>query len=278
MGSLDGKVAFITGAARGQGRAHAVRLATDGADIIGIDVPHATPTVPHSLGTATDLAETVRLVESLGRRIVTYEVDVRDAEALATAVRDGVAVLGRLDIVVANAGVSQRLVNLWETTLEEWDDQIAINLTGVFNTIRAVVPVLLEADRGGAIVLTSSGAGLAGVRNIGAYGAAKHGVVGLAKTLANELARHDIRVNAVCPGTVGTPMVTGNATQDAVFSPDVANPTLEHTKEVLRKVAPLGRPWLEPEDIANAVAFLVGPEGRYITGIAMPVDQGVVNK
>ncbi|EIV91743.1 mycofactocin-coupled SDR family oxidoreductase [Frankia sp. QA3] len=278
MGRVEGKVALVTGAARGQGRSHAVRLAQEGADLILLDVLEDLPTIDYGLGTRADLAETVAAVEAAGRRVVWDQADVRDGDAVGDLVARGVAELGGLDIVSANAGISPRLAKLWEITAQEWDDQIAVNLTGVFNTIRAVVPPMIAAGRGGAIVLTSSGAGLAGIPHLGAYNASKHGVVGLALTLANELARHDIRVNALCPGTVGTPMVTENRSQHRFFRPDLEAPGLAETKAALAKVSPLGRPWIEPIDVTNALLWLVSDEGRYVTGVALPIDQGTHNR
>ncbi|KJE22712.1 oxidoreductase, SDR family [Frankia torreyi] len=278
MSRLEGKVALVTGAARGQGRSHAVRLAEEGADLILVDVLKDLPTLEYGLGTDADLAETVAAVEALDRRVVWGQADVRDADALQALVDRGVGELGRLDIVSANAGISPRLAKLWEITPAEWDEQISVNLTGVFTTIRAVVPPMIAGGRGGAIVLTSSGAGLAGIPHLGAYNASKHGVVGLALTLANELARHDIRVNALCPGTVGTPMVTQNRAQYGVFRPDLDNPNLADTMVALKKVSPLGRPWIEPIDVTNALLWLVSDEGRYVTGITLPIDQGTRNR
>ncbi|MCM3922199.1 mycofactocin-coupled SDR family oxidoreductase [Frankia sp. AiPs1] len=278
MSRLEGKVALVTGAARGQGRSHAVRLAEEGADLILVDVLRDLPTLEYGLATADDLAATVAAVEAAGRRVVWGQADVRDGDALQALVDRGVGELGRLDIVSANAGISPRLVKLWEITPAEWDEQISVNLTGAFNTIRAVVPPMIAGGRGGAIVLTSSGAGLAGIPHLGAYNASKHGVVGLALTLANELARHDIRVNALCPGTVGTPMVTQNRAQYGVFRPDLEDPNLADTKEALKRVSPLGRPWIEPIDVTNALLWLVSDEGRYVTGITLPIDQGTRNR
>ena len=278
MGRVEGKVALVTGAARGQGRSHAIRLAEEGADLILLDVLENLPTLEYDLGTETDLAETVAAVEALDRRVVWGQADVRDADALRELVTRGVGELGALDIVSANAGISPRLAKIWEITPQEWGDQIAVNLTGVFNTIRVVVPPMIAGGRGGAIVLTSSGAGLAGIPHLGAYNASKHGVVGLALTLANELARHDIRVNALCPGTVGTPMVTQNRSQHSFFRPDLPAPSLTDTMAALKKVSPLGRPWIEPIDVSNALLWLVSDEGRYVTGITLPIDQGTRNR
>jgi SDR family mycofactocin-dependent oxidoreductase len=278
MGRVEGKVALVTGAGRGQGRSHAIRLAEEGADLILVDVLTDLPTLDYSLSSEADLMETVNAAESAGAKVSWGRADVRDFGALSAVVEQGLAQFGHLDIVAANAGISPRLAKLWEITPAEWDDMIAVNLTGVFNTIRAVVPPMIEAGTGGAIVLTSSGAGLKGIPHLGAYNASKHGVVGLALTLANELARHRIRVNAICPGTVGTPMVTQNIPQFNFFRPDLESPELQDVLSAFRKVAPLGQPWVEVEDITNALLYLVSDDGRYVTGTTMSVDQGTSNR
>ncbi|MFC5950438.1 mycofactocin-coupled SDR family oxidoreductase [Pseudonocardia lutea] len=275
MSGLQGKVALITGAARGQGRSHAIRLAEDGADIIAIDVAEDIPTVPFPGATPEDLAETVSLVEKLDRRIVARQVDVRDVSALTEAVSDGVTELGgRLDIVLANAGIFGTPGKVWEMSDELWQTTIDVNLTGVFTTVRAAVPHMLAAGNGGSIVLTSSAAGLKGVPNYGNYAAAKHGVTGLAKTLAMELAEHGIRVNSVHPGSVDTTMII-NDTTFKVFAPDLEHPTKEDVSANFATTNLLPIPWLEPRDISNAVAWLVSDEARYVTGIQLPVDAGM---
>ena len=206
-GRVAGKVAFITGAARGQGRAHAIRLAEEGADIIAVDILRDYDTVSYGMASPEDLAETVKAVEALDRRIVASQADVRDAAALRAAVDDGVAQLGRLDIVSANAGICT--VQSWdEVTAAVWQDTLDTNLTGVWNTMVASVPHLIAAG-GGSIICTSSTAGLKGLPYFAPYVAAKHGVVGIARTMANELARHHIRVNTVHPTGVDTPMGAG---------------------------------------------------------------------
>jgi SDR family mycofactocin-dependent oxidoreductase len=278
MGLLEGKVAFITGVARGQGRSHAVRLAEEGADIIGIDALTDYATMSYAMGTQADLDETVALVEKHGRRLLAIQADVRDRGAVKAAVDAGVAEFGRLDIACANAGISQPGGPLWEQTSAEWQDVIDVNLTGVFHTVAAVVPAMLAAGNGGSIIVTSSGAGLKTFPNIGAYNASKFGVVGLARTLANELAASGIRVNTICPGTVGTPMVTANEAQFPIFRPDLENPTLEDCKPAFASMMPMGLPWVEVEDISNAVVFLASDQARYITGITLPVDQGSNNR
>jgi SDR family mycofactocin-dependent oxidoreductase len=278
MGKLEGKVAFITGAARGQGRSHAVRLAQEGADIIAVDVLEQVGSVGYPLATQEDLDETVRLVENLDRRIVASKADVRDSAALKAAVEDGVAQLGRLDIVLANAGIAS-FAPVEELTDEMWDDMIDINLTGVFKTVRAAVPHIKAGGAGGAIVLTSSTAGIKGMGNLAHYVAAKHGVVGLVKTLANELAPHMIRVNSVHPTSVDTMMIHNEQTY-GLFRPD--KPASEVTRadvgETFLALNALPIEWVEPVDISNAILFLVSDDARYITGVQLPVDAGSVIK
>lgn len=274
MGKLDGKVALITGAARGQGRSHAIRLAREGADIIAVDMCASVDTVPYDLATPDDLAETARQVEALDRRIVTAQVDVRDGAALRKAVDDGVAELGRLDIVCANAGITA-YVRAEEMTDEQWDDMIGINLSGVFRTARASIKHLKANENGGAIVLTSSTQGLRGAQNIAHYVSAKHGVVGLTKALALEWAPYGIRVNSVHPTSVDTPMIHNEATY-GLFRPDLkpADVTLSDVEGSFRSLNVLPVPWVEPEDVSHAIAWLVSDEARYVTGAQIPVDAG----
>lgn len=276
MGKLDGKVAFITGAARGQGRSHALKLASEGADIIAVDICSQVDSVGYPLATEDDLAETVKQVEALDRRIVASKADVRDTAQLTKAVDDGVAELGRLDIVLANAGIAT-FGPLEDLTDDIWDEMIGINLTGVFKTVRAAVPHIKAGGRGGAIVLTSSTAGIKGLANLAHYVAAKHGVVGLVKTFANELAPFDIRVNSVHPTSVNTDMIHNSETYK-LFLPDTANPTREEAAEVFKTLNALPIDWVEPVDISNAIAFLVSDDARYITGVQLPVDAGSVIK
>ena len=276
MGKLDGKVAFITGAARGQGRSHALKLAQEGADIIAVDLCRQVDSVVYPLATEADLAETVAQVEALDRRIVASTADVRDTAQLTKAVDDGVAELGRLDIVLANAGIAS-FAPIEELTDEAWDDMIGINLTGVFKTVRAAVPHLKAGGLGGAIVLTSSTAGIKGLANLAHYVAAKHGVVGLVKTLANELAPFSIRVNSVHPTAVDTDMIHNTATY-SMFMPDKPSPTRADAAEAFKTLNALPIEWVESIDISNAIAFLVSDEARYITGVQLPVDAGSVIK
>jgi SDR family mycofactocin-dependent oxidoreductase len=277
MGRVEGKVAFITGVARGQGRSHAVRLAQEGADIIGIDICKPMDTVRYPLATPEDLEETVKQVEALDRRIVAHQADVRDFAAVKAAVDDGVAQLGHVDIVSANAGINSSIVPIWETSEQEWQETVDVDLTGDWLTCKAAIPHMIEAGRGGAIVITSSGAGLKGMQNIGAYVAAKHGVIGLMRTLALELAPHRIRVNAICPGTVDTPIVNNEVTY-RLFRPDLDNPTREDVLPVMAALHVLPDTILEAVDISNALLWLASDEARYVTGVPFPVDAGAVIK
>ncbi|OBB71811.1 carveol dehydrogenase [Mycolicibacterium flavescens] len=277
-GRVEGKVAFVTGAARGQGRSHAVRLAAEGADIIAVDVckqissnddiPWATP---------DDLAETADLVKNLNRRIVTAEVDVRDYDALKAVVDGGVEQLGRLDVVVANAGIGNGGATLDKTSEDDWRDMIDVNLSGVWKTVKAAVPHILSGGRGGSIILTSSVGGLKPYPHTGHYIAAKHGVIGLMRTFAVELGQHSIRVNAVCPTNVNTPLFMNEGTMK-LFRPDLENPGPDDLAVAAQfmHVLPVG--WVEPEDVSNAVLFLASDESRYVTGLPVTIDAGSMLK
>jgi SDR family mycofactocin-dependent oxidoreductase len=276
-GRVAGKVAFITGAARGQGRSHAIRLAQEGADIIAVDLLEDVPGIPYAGATEADLAETVKQVEALDRRIVASKADVRDYPALKAALDDGVAQLGRLDIVSANAGIGTSPHKSWELDDDTWQTMLDINLTGVWHTAKAAIPQLIEGGNGGAIILTSSAAGLQAYENIAHYVSAKHGVVGLMRTLALELAPYSIRVNSIHPTQVDTPMIQNEATYK-LFRPDLEHPTREDFAPASQSVNALPIPWVEPVDISNAVLFLASDEGRYVTGVTLPVDAGTVIK
>ncbi|RBY75504.1 SDR family mycofactocin-dependent oxidoreductase [Geodermatophilus sp. TF02-6] len=270
-GRVEGKVAFITGAARSQGRSHAVRLAQEGADVIAVDLCGPVESIQmYPPATAEDLAETVRQVEELDRRIVATQADVRDSAALKTAVDEGVAQLGRLDIVLANAGVFEIQPSL-ELTDEAWREMIDINLTGVWNTCKVALPHLV--DNGGSIVITSSTAGLKGTPNTIHYTAAKHGVIGVMRTLANEFGKQSIRVNSVHPTGVDTVMIQNPKTW-GLFTPDDPEPNREKFAELFETLHPLPVPYVDPVDISNAILFLVSDEARYITGVTLPVDAG----
>jgi (+)-trans-carveol dehydrogenase len=275
-GRVAGKVAFITGAARGQGRSHAVRLAEEGADIIAVDALADIETVPYPMASEADMKETVRLVEALGRRIVALTADVRDYDSIRTALDRGVAELGHVDIVLANAGILS-FGAAHELSEQTWAEMIDINLTGVWRTAKAAIPYLVEQGTGGSIILTSSVAGLRSYTGVGHYVSAKHGVVGLMKTLAQELAEHHIRVNTVNPTQVDTPMVQNQDMYD-LFSPDIENPTKEDFAQASGETILYPIPWVESIDVSNAVLFLASDEARYITGVALPVDGGVLVK
>jgi len=275
-GRVEGKVAFITGAARGQGRSHAITLAREGADIIAVDLCAQIGTVPYPMATPQDLAQTVKEVEAAGRRIVATVADVRDYDTLKDALDDGVAQLGRLDIVSANAGITSygRAQELPEQT---WQDVIDVNLTGEWHAAKAAIPHLRAAGRSGSIILTSSDLGLKAAANQAHYVSASHGVIGLMRTLALELAPDFIRVNALAPTAVDTPMVMNSATY-RLLRPDLENPTADDMAGPAAALNALPIPWVEPVDISNAVLWLASDEARYVTGVALPVDAGIVIK
>jgi SDR family mycofactocin-dependent oxidoreductase len=269
-------VAFITGAGRGQGRSHAVRLAEEGADIVAVDIAAPIASVAYPMATPEELAETVDMIKALDRRVIASRADVRDLAGLTEVLDAAVAELGRLDIVCANAGIySQGL--LGELDEQTWRDVIDVNLTGVWNTCRAAIPHLVSGSRGGSIILTSSSVGLRAVANVGHYAAAKHGVIGLMRTLALELAPHSIRVNSVHPTGVDTPMIQ-NESLYRLMVPGVEHPTREDVAPVLESLNALPVPWVEPLDVSNAVLFLASDEARYITGVTFPVDAGMTIK
>jgi SDR family mycofactocin-dependent oxidoreductase len=267
-GRLAGRVAFISGAARGQGRSHAVRLAQEGADIIAFDVCRQLGTVPYPMANSEDLKETVRLVEDLDRRIVAREADVRDLAAVQEVVEEGVSQLGRLDVISANAGIAGFAENTWSITEEQWEEMIAVNLSGVWRTVKAGIPKMIEAGNGGSIVLTSSTAGVKGMAGIGHYVSAKHGVVGLMRNLANELAPYSIRVNTVHPTGVNTPMIHNEFMDQALANPDFTTN--------MQNALPVEE--VEPVDISNAILWLASDEARYVTGTMLPVDAGFLGK
>ena len=276
MGRMEGKVAFITGAARGQGRSHALRLAQEGAEIIAVDLCQPIESVPYPLPTGGDLAETVKLVEDLDRRIVAREADVRDFSQLQSVVAEGISEFGHIDVVCANAGIGS-----WAPALEMeeqmWQDMIDINLTGVWKTIKAAVAPMVERRQGGAVIITSSVAGIFGFPNLVHYSAAKAGVVGIMRVLAQELAPYMIRVNTVNPTTVNTPMVV-NDVAPLLFRPDLENPTIDDMTEALMGLNSLPIALVEAVDISNAVLWLASDEARYVTGVALPVDAGFCQK
>ena len=272
MGGLEGKVALITGSARGQGRSHAVRLAEEGADIIALDLCAQIDTVSYPLPTEDDLKETARLVEALGRRVVTSVVDTRDLDALSDAVNAGIGELGRLDIVVANAAIwcistdeprdRKRRMNVWRDTMD-------VNVTGTWNTLEATVPILVERGNGGSIILISSTAGLRGNANndlsLTAYTTSKHALVGMMRVYANDLARHSIRVNSIHPTAVATEMIENDVMR--AYAAD--NPGVF---DLMSNALPIAA--IEPADVSNGVVYLASESGRYVTGVTLPVDAG----
>ncbi|MEO3787547.1 mycofactocin-coupled SDR family oxidoreductase [Actinocorallia sp. B10E7] len=263
---LSGKVAFITGVARGQGRAHAVRLAREGVSIIGVDICADIESMDYSNASPADLEETKKLVEAEGGKILARVADVRDQAALQAVFEEGLAEFGRVDIVIANAGIV-RFTEVDPVT--EWRDIIDTNLTGVWNTCRVAIPALVEGGRGGSIVITSSSAGIKGtgspIAGSQAYTAAKRGLVGLMQVFANDLAPHDIRVNTIHPTGVNTGMINNQAFLDVVAAAGAGLSTMQNALPVQV---------LQPEDIAESVAWLVSDAARYITGVALPVDAG----
>jgi SDR family mycofactocin-dependent oxidoreductase len=264
MGRVEGKVAFITGAARGQGRSHAIRLAEEGADIIAVDICEDVASADYPMGTADELTETAKHVEAAGGRAITFVADVRDQEALHRAATEGASELGKIDVVVANAGICT--LQPWdEVTPEVWREIIDINLTGVWNTCFVTAPYLIAVG-GGAMILTSSTAGLKGQPFLAPYAAAKHGVVGIMHVLANELAEHNIRVNTVHPTGVDTPLLEAMQSMDSLLQahPDLA-PIFSNTLPVEA---------LEPRDISNTVLYLASDEAKYVTGVTLSVDAG----
>ncbi len=276
MGHVEGKVALITGAARGLGRAHAVRLAEEGADVIAVDLCKDVDTAHTSLARHEDLGETVRLVEAVGGRIVAVHADVRDQDAMDDAVRTGLDELGRLDIVCANAAITS-FGPTWELTEEAWRDVIDVNLTGTWHTAKAAIPAMIAAGEGGSIVFVNSVNGLKPGPGIGHYAASKHGAVGLMRTLAHELGPHRIRVNTVHPTMVATDMAVNPASMRRYF-PGKEDATVDDLAERMRGRHALPVPWVEAVDISNAVLWLASDEARYVTGASLPVDAGMLVK
>jgi (+)-trans-carveol dehydrogenase len=277
MSKLEGKVAFITGAARGQGRSHAVRLAEDGADIVAVDVCADVETVPYPLGTADELAETAKLVEAAGRRCATATADIRSLEQLGAAVDLAKETFGQIDILVSNAGIWSGSTDSWSLDEETWQTMIDINLTGQWKTAKAVIPTMIEGGTGGAITITSSTIGLKATTGNVHYTSAKHGVIGLVRTLAHELAPHNIRVNAVCPTTVNSPMITNDALY-SLFRPDLESPSLADAEPGLNDLNLLDVSMMEPAEVSAAISWLVSDDARYVTGIALPIDAGSTAK
>jgi SDR family mycofactocin-dependent oxidoreductase len=271
MGKLDGKVALITGAARGQGRSHAVAFAREGAKLVVTDICADLPSVRYEMPTESDLEETVALVRAAGGEIVSSVADVRDGDAMEALVARGLDAFGRIDIVCANAGIST-YGRLWELSRAEFDEMISVCLTGVWETCRAALPQMIQRGDGGALIATSSCAGLRGFQNAGHYSAAKHGVVGLMKSLAIELGGHSIRANAVCPFTVATKMIMNEVNYSLMTGGQ--DPTEDAARKVFQRMNLLPTPWIQPEDVTALFLLLASDEGRFITGQAIAIDAG----
>jgi SDR family mycofactocin-dependent oxidoreductase len=265
MTGLRGKVVVVTGAARGTGRVHCQRFADEGADVIALDAP----------ALAAELRDLSTEVKQKGRRCAAGLAEVSDLRALTAAIDDGVARLGRLNVVVANAGIHLPGAPSWELDPVDWQRTLDINLTGVWNTVKATAPHIGEL--GGSVVIISSTNGIRGTANTAHYTASKHAVVGLARTLANELGPRGIRVNTVHTGAVATPMVLNEQTFRRL-RPDLDNPTATDAAEVLQARNLLPAPWVGPVDVANAVVFLASDQARYITGTQLVVDAGLTQK
>ncbi|MEV6136689.1 mycofactocin-coupled SDR family oxidoreductase [Nocardia sp. NPDC051990] len=275
MTRLAGKTAFITGAARGQGRAHAVRLAEEGANIVAIDICGDVASTRYAGATAEDLAHTAELVEAVGGKILTAHVDVRNSRELDQAVEKGCQTFGSIDIVSVNAGIAGYgpAVELPE---DDWQEMIDINLTGAWKTVRAVAPSMIAAGKGGSIVLTSSAAGMIAFPNLAHYTAAKHGLIGLMKVLAVELAPKRIRVNVICPSHVDTPMIQNPAVYE-LFTGGIKGATADQAAVAMKSMHALPISWVDAEDISNALLWLASDEARYVTGVVLPVDGGLTS-
>jgi (+)-trans-carveol dehydrogenase len=272
-GRLEGKVALITGAARGQGRSHALALAREGADIFGVDMCAQVDSVAYPLSTTDDLAQTATLVTGTGRRIETYVGDVRSSADMRAATEQAVSTFGKIDIVVANAGIWTP-GSVWEMDDQTWQDMIDINLTGVFNTVRFAIPQMMER-KSGSLVLISSTCGVKALGWMPHYNAAKHGVMGLTRSLALDLGPYFVRANAILPSTVNTPMIM-NEPSYKIYRPDLENPTREEAMSGFYAHNAMPMPYVEPEDVSEAVLFLASDASRYITGIGLPVDLGTI--
>jgi (+)-trans-carveol dehydrogenase len=280
-GRVEGKVALITGAGRGQGRSHAVRLAEEGANIIALDLSdiaskELSPFSPYPMASEADLKETVQLVESTGRAVLAVHADVRDQGSLDAAVAAGLDRFGQIDIVSANAGIGGFYGTAWELTKENWQAIIDVDLTGVWQTVKAVAPTMISQGRG-SIVITSSTMGMKGLANMVGYVAAKHGAIGVMRALAHELAPMSIRVNAVAPCSVGTDMIFNDAIY-RLFRPDLANPTSADTVDAFQQLNLMPVPWNEAGDVSEAVLWLASDQSRHVTGIVLPVDAGQLAK
>ncbi|MEE6165091.1 MULTISPECIES: mycofactocin-coupled SDR family oxidoreductase [unclassified Mycolicibacterium] len=276
MGQLDGQVAFITGIARGQGRSHALTLAREGADIIGLDLCAKPSTTAYDGATQEDLQETIRLVKETGRQIVAEVADTRDYEQVDAVFKRGIEQFGRVDIVLPNAGICSG-AKTWEITPDAWREMVEINLNGVFHTVKAAIPTMIAAGRGGSIVFTGSTEAIKGAENISSYVASKHGVTGLMTSLARELGQYNIRVNSVNPTCVDTHMINNDFVY-GLFRPDLDKPTREDVIDTFAGTHILPVPWIQPQDVSNAILYLVTEPGRYITATPLVIDAGFIVK
>lgn len=277
MGRMEGKVAFVTGAARGQGRSHCLTLAREGAKIIGLDLCRSVEEVAYPLATDENLAETERLLKEIGAESALMQGDVRDIDAVQAAVDAGLQQFGQIDVVVANAGVWT-----WGETqslpVSDWQFTLDVNLTGAFNTVRAALPSMIERGAGGSIMFTGSELAARGAAQAVAYSASKAGLVGMMRALARELAPHSIRVNSIHPSTVDTEMVRNQATYD-LFAPHKAGTAdIEDLKEAMLNIHMLPMPLVAAQDISNAVLYLASDESRAVTSVSLPVDAGSTQK
>jgi SDR family mycofactocin-dependent oxidoreductase len=268
-------VALITGGARGQGRSHALTFAREGAEIVICDVADQLPTAPYPLASSKNLTDTGRMVEDLDRRCLAVQADVRDSDQMRGVVEQALSEFGHIDILVANAAI-ESFGKAWELTDEQWDEMIAVNLTGVWKSCKAVIPQMIERHAG-VILITSSIGGLKGLANQAHYCASKHGLVGLMRTLAIELAPHGIRVNTIHPSSVDTPIIKNQAMY-TLFSGGDPNATLEEVTPAFKELNLLDIPWMEPQDISNAMLWLASDDARYITGATLPIDAGLMVK
>jgi (+)-trans-carveol dehydrogenase len=277
---FEGKTVLISGAARGQGRSHAVRFAEEGANIVACDICAQLPSVQYQMATPDDLAETVRLVEGTDQRIVAEEADVCDIDAIERVIEHGVAEFGPIDIVVANAGVAGFLGPSWEMPQQSWDDVLGTNLMGAWNLAKAVIPAMIERDAGGSLIFIASMGGLRSFINMADYTISKHGMIGLMRAMAQELGKHGIRSNAVCPTAVRTGIMINDPVKRAFFPDrDPAGLSEEEFGDLIQPIfnlLPTG--FIEPEDISSAVLWLASEEARYVTGVALPVDAGALEK
>jgi SDR family mycofactocin-dependent oxidoreductase len=276
MGQLDGKVAFITGVARGQGRSHAQALAREGANIIGLDMCAKPSTTAYDGATEEDLQETVRLVKAAGGDIIAEVADTRDYEQVKAVFDRGIERFGRVDIVIPNAGICSG-AKTWEISPQDWREMIDINLNGVFHTVKAAVPTLISQGDGGSVVFIGSTEALKGAENISSYAASKHGVTGLMTSLARELGQYDIRVNSVNPTCVDTHMINNDFVY-GLFRPDLDKPTREDVVGTFSGTHILPVPWIEPGDVSNAILYLVTEPGRFITATTLVIDAGFLVK